>query len=176
MRTTIAAAVASGLLLGLAPLATAVAAPAGGDLPPGCERHQQNGRIIIICKGRDGRPGKDGKDGIQGPVGPAGAQGDTGPAGGTGPVGPAGPAGPQKAPVIVKSAEVEIPAGKAEAVVSPVCPDGTRIIAGGHTTHSSTNKSVPEDSEPVEADNTWKVRVRNDGTNPLKVTVFGTCL
>ncbi|MFI0977592.1 hypothetical protein ACH4SP_11245 [Streptomyces sp. NPDC021093] len=155
MRTTIATAVVSGLLLGLAPLTAAVAAPSGGDLPPGCKRHKQYGHTFVICKGENGKDGADGKDG------------------------PQGPAGPVRAPQVLTGPEQEVPADTSKEYAGPECPSGTSIVGGGHYQVKTPSFALVQGDRPDGQQ--WKVWLNNAHVGSAKTTatsvkVYTICL
>ena len=92
-----------------------------------------------------GTMGPPGPEGPQGPTGPQGPQGDPGP---QGPIGPQGPQGPQGPPglsgydwITNDLGWVTIPPNSGVDYYA-VCPVGTVILGGGHSTSENPNISL----------------------------------
>ncbi|WP_049714261.1 hypothetical protein [Streptomyces caatingaensis] len=96
-----------------------------------------------------------------------------------GPAGPPGPAG-QPRPLELRTVERDytVPAlARQQALTSPSCPAGMRIIGGGYVQSGNRDQPVEKlDAYPVANSNHYLVTVSNTSPTAVDMKVFGVCL
>lgn len=118
--------------------------------------------------------------GPTGPSGPAGATGPAGPPGPAGPMGPPGPAGQAPRPLELRTVAQDYtvaPLARQQALSSPACPTGMRIIGGGYIQSGDRDRGIEKlDAYPVAGANHYLVTVNNTSPTAVEMKVFGVCL
>ncbi|GAA2115748.1 hypothetical protein [Nocardioides bigeumensis] len=188
-RTRVALVLAGAMLVSSAATATAAALITGKDVKDG----SLTGKDV-----RDGRlSGADVKDesltpsdvaggalGPTGPAGPAGARGPTGPAGPAGLTGPKGNTGPQGftgPPGTTGASGLEyVVVGQSIGAVSTEfwqadCPAGKEALGGG-VSSSVVNKTIVQESAPLNDLAGWYVGIYNYGAVPQTSYAWAVCV
>ncbi len=142
-------------------------------------------------QGPQGPEGETGPAGATGPQGPQGVPGERGPQGAQGvqgaqgPIGPMGPQGPAGDPGVAghEIVQLENPtapinvAGLGLLIGTAVCPEGKKVLGGGHENMGNSFQLTLIASFPSDA-RTWKVILRNPITSALsnmQIRVFAVC-
>jgi hypothetical protein len=137
--------------------------------------------FVESLRGRHGEQGPTGPAGTTGPTGPkgdqgpGGAQGLVGPQGVPGVRGPAGPSGGLAGLEYVRSEDVVLAVGEADAAFV-ACPAGTMPLAGGQLTVGDDLVAI--DSLPLQLDDGqvgWRVAMANRGAAEDSFFVVATC-
>jgi hypothetical protein len=130
----------------------------------------KNGTIQLVDLNGKTKQALKGKRGPRGSEGPAG---DQGPSGAPGP--------PGQSPTFTQAYSERATAQPGSfAFVNAVCPQGTKVVGGGHATENvGTAKLMPSNAYPIgmgDGRSAWYVVMHNDGPQPEEFWAVAYCM